>query len=116
MVVVASERCCHQRVCAARCPPEALISDAIAGRVGIALAVERCTGCGVCTETCPEQALRLHPAGASLAAEYLVLTAHRPTVCRGCDEPFVARDGEDLCPPCCKDRALFGDLARALRP
>ena len=112
--VDASRRCCNHQVCVARCPGEALISYDIDGRVGIALAVERCTGCGTCVEACPEQALSLLASPRCDTADYLILTAHTPSICLECDEPFVARGGDDLCPLCRKDRALFSDLAKGL--
>lgn len=116
LLVDANQRCCNHQVCVTRCPGEALISYDIDGRVGIALAVERCTGCGTCVEVCPEQALRLHAVPRRDTADYLILTAHTPSICLECDEPFVARSGQGLCPLCCKDRALFSDLTTGLRP
>jgi len=116
LLVEASRRCCNHQVCVARCPSEALISYDIDGPVGIALAVERCTACGTCVESCPEHALSLHEVPRRDTPDYLILSAHTPSICLECDEPFVARGGEDLCPLCRKDRTLFSDLARGLRP
>ena len=115
-LLVDNQGCCNHQVCVTRCPSEALLPYDIDGRVGMALAVERCTGCGTCVEVCPEQALSLHAAPRRDTADYLILTAHTPRICLECDEPFVARGGEDLCPLCRKDRSLFSDLARGLRP
>jgi Pyruvate/2-oxoacid:ferredoxin oxidoreductase delta subunit len=116
LLVDANQGCCNHQICVALCPGKALLPYGIDGRVGIALAVERCTGCGTCVETCPEQALSLRAVPRRDAADYLILTAHTTSICRECDEPFVAHSGEDLCPLCRKDRTLFGDLARGLRP
>lgn len=112
-----SGQCRDHGVCVAVCPARALGRYAADGLRGIEFTAARCTACGACGTACPEHAITLAPDGdGRVPAGAARLTAHQPRICARCDDEFVSTaDGDDLCPGCRKDEALFTAGPIALR-
>ena len=112
-----SGQCRDHGVCVAVCPTRALGRYEADGLRGIEFTAARCTACGTCETACPERAITLAPDGdGHVPAGATRLTAHQPRICARCDDEFVsAADGDDLCPACRKDEALFTAGPLALR-
>ena len=107
-----SQACRNHRVCAAACPTGALLGYESNGARGVRFYPQRCIECEICVRLCPEHALTFSatspPTDTDTDAQR-ALTAHRTRTCSDCDNAFADFDGEDKCPLCRKNDALFAN-------
>ena len=116
----ASTQCTHEGVCASACPSGALaLVEGADARVGLDFQAELCVACGLCESLCPHHALTLQPAGDAQALHEpgpRALTRHGLTLCKRCDETFVATNADALCPLCAMAERQAHNLFGALLP
>ncbi len=98
--------CLDHGICASVCPTGALRRYEEPGAQGLEFDAAECFACGACVVVCPERAMSLEARDCAPPSMERI-SRHELRACTRCDDEFAARHGEELCPACRKDVALF---------